>query len=90
MTLPAPASPRMLTVPEVGRRLHVSCEKIRGWIASGELRAIDVRACWGKGKRPRWRISEADLQAFLLSRSAAPAPRVQRRRRQDAAIVEYV
>lgn len=76
---------RMLTPPQVAKRLGVCPESVISWIRSGQLTAIDVSSRPGVG-RPRFRISEADLQAFLASRAVAPPG--QRRRR--ARIKEYV
>jgi hypothetical protein len=61
--------------------------KILAWIRSGQLHAVNV----GDGaQRPRFRISEADLQLFLESRSAVPAPKITRcRRRKDPSVREY-
>ena len=48
----AAADSDMLTPPQVARRYGVSPDTVRAWIASGELRAVNV----GKGKRPRHRV----------------------------------
>ncbi|TCP58366.1 excisionase family DNA binding protein [Rhodovulum bhavnagarense] len=45
------------TVKEVADRLKVTEATVRGWIKSGELRAIEI----GKG----WRIADSDLETFL-------------------------
>ena len=45
------------TVKEVADRLKVSEATVRGWIKSGEVRAIEI----GKG----WRIADSDLEKFL-------------------------
>lgn len=60
--------PVFLTPPEVGRRLRVSPERVIGWLLSGELHGVDVSS--KDSKRPRYRISEVDLQTFLDRRSA--------------------
>ena len=74
------------TPPAVARQLGVDSHKVLGWIASGQLRAINV----GGGSRPRWRIMSDDLQAFLDGRAARPAVKATRRRRKvDAAVTEY-
>jgi excisionase family DNA binding protein len=44
---PADSQIDMLTPPQVARRYGVSPDTVRGWIASGELRAVSV----GKGTR---------------------------------------
>jgi excisionase family DNA binding protein len=54
-----------LTIAEIAAKLKVGKSKVRGWIASGRLRAYNVGA--GK-KRPRFRVSRGDLRRFLLTR----------------------
>jgi excisionase family DNA binding protein len=49
---------------EVGRRLGVSAEHVGDLIRAGLLRASNV----GLGRRPQWRISLTDLDAFLAGR----------------------
>lgn len=51
---------RMYTVEEVAQRLRVNPRTVRGWIASGELIALDV------GRE--YRISQSDLNAFMEKR----------------------
>ncbi len=80
--------PKYVTCPTVAKRLAIHPSKVRNWIASGELVAVDISE--KRGGRPRWRISEADLEAFLLRRSApAPAPATRRRRKVDASVTKY-
>lgn len=64
----------MLTPPEVARRLGVNPDKVRAWIAAGELRAVNVAQRHGLS-RPRWRVDETDLEAFKSRRLAEPAKR---------------
>jgi excisionase family DNA binding protein len=75
------AAPRrdMLTPPEVGRRYGVSPDTVRAWIASGELRAMNV----GKGKRPRYRVPADALKELDAKRlpKVVPVSPVQCRRR---------
>jgi excisionase family DNA binding protein len=60
----------MLSVKDVAARLRISLEQVLTLIRSGALKASNV----GLGiKRPRWRISESDLQAFLDKRAPKPA-----------------
>jgi excisionase family DNA binding protein len=59
------AENRLLTVDEVARQLGVHPDTVRNWIKSGELAAIDL------GGRAGYRISEADLSAFLQKRRGA-------------------
>jgi len=74
-----------LTPPAVAKLLHVRPDRVRAWIRSGQLRAVDL----SDGTRPRFRISESDLQIFLNRRSAAPEPKVSRRRRRDPDVIEF-
>jgi excisionase family DNA binding protein len=57
--------------------LGVNADKIRAWIASGELKATNVAL--RRSSHPRWRIAEADLEDFKLARSAQPARQPVRR-----------
>ncbi len=52
------------TVDEVAERLKVNPVTVRGWIRSGELKAVQLG-------RAGYRIIEADLQAFLDQRKPA-------------------
>jgi excisionase family DNA binding protein len=85
--MPVTSAPRYLTPPQVAERLAVDAHRVLGWIRRGELHAVNV----GDGtQRPRFRIGEDDLAAFLASRSAGPAPRITRcRRRRDPEVKEY-
>jgi len=53
------APPRLLEVAHVAHRLSVSIEFVRRLIRTGQLTAIRI------GRR--WRVSEADLQAWMES-----------------------
>jgi excisionase family DNA binding protein len=62
-----------LTVPEVAERLRVGEDTVRGWIATEELKAINVAS--RGSRRPKWRISPEALAAFEAARAAgAPRP----------------
>ena len=57
------------TVSQVARLLGVNTDKVRLWIATDELRAVNV----GRGRhRPRWRIFEKDLDDFLAANASVP------------------
>lgn len=72
-------------VHEIQERYAVGEATVLGWIHGGELAAINVGKEPGK-KKPRWRITEAALQAFELLRSSeAPAPKPVRRTRKRSA-----
>jgi hypothetical protein len=57
----------------VARRYRVGEDKVRGWIARGELRAINTTSqlCG----RPRWTIPAEALAAFEQRRAGSPLPR---------------
>src|SRR6185312_15394978 len=68
-----------LKVKDAARRYRVGTDKIRRWIRTGELRAIDT-ATEGKS---RYVIPPEALAAFEQARSAArPTPQPQRRPRK--------
>jgi len=70
---------KMLTPPEVAKLLRITSDKVLGWIRSGELRSMNVAA--KTGGRPRYRVAEEDLTAFLARRAVVPPPPVRRRRK---------
>jgi excisionase family DNA binding protein len=76
----AESEPEMLTPPQVAKRYGVSPDTVRGWIVSGDLRAVSV----GKGSRVRYRVPVDALEEFAAKRPARVAPRTppQRRRRR--------
>lgn len=76
----------MLTPPEVARLLRIKPAKVLGWISRGELPATNVAD--SLAMRPRWRIQEADIAAFLTRRAAKPMPKMDRRRAEK--IPQYV
>jgi excisionase family DNA binding protein len=66
-----------LTPPEIAKLLRVSPEKVLGWIRRGKLKAVNV----SDGFRPRYRVSQEDLDAFLKVREVQPpSPRTHRKR----------
>jgi hypothetical protein len=68
-----------LTVADVARRYRVSEDKVRGWIARGELRAVNTASVLCG--RPRWVISPDALAEFERRRSGGPTPKDKRRRK---------
>jgi excisionase family DNA binding protein len=88
MTADHPPSLSGFTVAELAARLRVSPDKIRSWIASGQLAAINTAAklCG----RPRWVVTPDGLAAFEKTRSGGPPPKPRRRRRRLELVDYYV
>ena len=76
-----------ITPPELAKRYGVSPDKVLGWIRNGELRAINVAT--KPGGRPRWRISESDIELFEVRRAAVTTKTTRRRRRPAAGVIEF-
>ncbi len=78
------------TLETVAEQLGVSTDTLKAWIRSGELLAVNV-SCDPKSRKPRLRIRQADLDAFLAGRAVAsdqPQPRT--RRRKLPTVKQYV
>ncbi len=75
---------RGLTVADVAKRYRVGEDKVRAWIKSGLLKAVNTQdvAC---GK-PRFVVLPEALTEFERTRSPAPFPKVPRRRRPTGQI----
>jgi hypothetical protein len=73
------ALPRGYTTADLARRFRVSEDRIRTWIKSGELRALNTsaRLCG----RPRFIVTPEALAEFERRRGVSP-PKPRRRRRQ--------
>jgi excisionase family DNA binding protein len=71
---------KALSVQDVCERFGVGVHTVLGWIAAGELKAVNVGRRLG-AKKPRWRITAEALEAFEHLRTPTPPPAVSRRRR---------
>lgn len=78
-----------LTPPQIARRLGVKPAKILGFIARGELHAVDVSE--RRGKRPRWKVSHEALATFLAVRASRQTPPAtsRRRPRKQETVIEF-
>jgi hypothetical protein len=76
-----------LTVREVARRYRVNADKVRRWIASGELGALNTAAvvCG----RPRFVILPDQLATFERRRAAGQPPKPARRKKRSAFVDFY-
>ncbi len=79
--------PHGLTVAEVARRLRVGEDKVRAWIAKGDLRAVNVAST--RCGRPRWVVMPEALTAFEQSRTSQPPPPKITRRKKQTGIIDY-
>jgi excisionase family DNA binding protein len=61
-----PAIGPFYTTSEVSRMLHMSQRMVQEWVRTGQLRAAHYGAAW--------RISHADLRAFVDAMSTPIAP----------------
>jgi hypothetical protein len=76
------------SVRDVTERYGVSEHTVLGWIKTGELKAMNVGRRLG-AKKPRWRITQAALAAFELSRTPTPSLPRSRRRKRPAEVIEF-
>ncbi len=58
-------APQLLTLKEVGTRLGISHDSVQRLVTAGSLAVVDVST----GTRPRLRISESALAAFIAART---------------------
>jgi hypothetical protein len=77
-----PADPPRVgyTVREFALRYRIGKDKVRNWIATGQLGAVNVAAALGR--KPRWVIPPEAVIAFERRRAGGPAAKTQIRRRR--------
>jgi excisionase family DNA binding protein len=63
-------------IADIARILHVSRDTVRGWIGSGALSAINVGS-----QKPRYRVSQEELDRFVASKTVVPVEGARRRSR---------
>jgi hypothetical protein len=63
---------KTLSVPAIAQELSLSPDKIRAWIKSGELVAMNL-ATDRNGRRARYAISRDSLDEFLRGRQVVPS-----------------
>jgi hypothetical protein len=84
----AATQPRWFSPPQIADQLAVDAAKVLRWINSGQICAVNVAT--GLAGRPRWRISEEELFAFLRRRQSRPAAPLEKRRpRKMKGIVSF-
>jgi hypothetical protein len=75
-----PVPRRGMTTRELSRFLRVGRDRVRRWIASGQLQAVNLADY--PSARAKYVVLPEHLAAFLKGRSAAPPPKAPRRRRR--------
>ena len=78
------------SVKDLQARFSVSQHTILHWLATGQLKSLNVGRDPGK-KRARYRVTESALAEFEQSRAtAAPASRTRRRRHHVDDVIEFI
>jgi hypothetical protein len=81
-------SARGLTVADVARRYRVSPDKVRGWIRSGELAAVNTAP--SLCAKPRYVVTPEALERFEAGRQAATVvPKRMKRIKRQAGAVDF-
>ena len=81
---------RTYSPTEVAEIEGVDPQTVLHWIRTGQLKA-HCASKLAASKKPRWRITDADLTAFRLSRqNGTKEPTQPRRKRAAGPIKEYV
>ena len=84
-TIQGPTDTPSLDPGAIAARLNLKkTDVVLAWIARGELKATNIAS--DPTTRPLWRITEADLAAFLESRRATPKAKRQRKGRPKQAV----
>jgi len=68
-----------LSTGDLSKLWGIGPDKIRRWILSGELPAINI--AFSRDRRPRYLIDLADIRAFESKRAVTPVVSISRRRR---------
>jgi excisionase family DNA binding protein len=84
---PPTANRRGMTVSETAQLLRVGPDKIRSWIRSGKLGAINTSE--HLTSKPRFVILPEHLRAFEQARRVSPPPKTPRKRNQSGVVDFY-
>jgi excisionase family DNA binding protein len=80
-------APKGRTIREVARLLRVGTDRVRGWIRSGELEAINTAAT--RCGKPRYVVLPSHLAEFEKRRRVQPPPKPAPRRKRTTKIDYY-
>jgi hypothetical protein len=75
------------TVADIAARYRVGPDKVRAWIRSGELAAINTSA--SLCRRARFVVTAEALERFESRRTVTPPPKQKCRRRSKQEMVDY-
>jgi hypothetical protein len=81
--MPADTPSRGSTVWDLAQRWRVSPDKVRWWIKSGALSALNTA---GPGGKPRYVVLPEAVERFEAGRSAAPTPKPARRKKRTTEV----
>ncbi len=84
--MPDPTS-RGLTVEDLAARWRVSPDKVRSWIKSGKLQAINTSS--SQCGKPRYVVLPEQLAAFEQQLAAAAPVKTPRRPRRAAEAIDF-
>jgi transposase len=76
------------TIHNIAEHCGVSERTVRAWIRAGDLKALNMSRT-PSSRRPRYRVTQAALEAFEATRAAGvPAPRA-KGRKQSGDVVRF-
>ena len=81
-------SQRFFSPPVLAKLLGVSADHVLSLIHAGELKASNVTL--PGAKRPRYKVAEADVEAFLARRASTPPEPTTRRRAKRETLPQFV
>jgi hypothetical protein len=84
--MPAETAPGW-TVTDIARRHRVSPDRVRRWIATGQLRAFNRRDT--RAGRPSWVVPPEALAEFERGRQAAAPNPPKSKRRKRIGLVDF-
>jgi transposase len=83
--LPSPG--RGFTTGDLAKRYRVGEDRIRNWIKSGQLKALNTTDT--ASGRPRYVVTAESVAEFERRRAVTPPPKSQRRRKGTVAVDFY-